>query len=118
MLIIWRRYPNTSIWITEYALNNDTLSDTQGFFNTSAEYFDRLTYVERYSYFGAFRSPVSNVGPNAAMLDGKGQLTDIGSWYLGGAATNNIPTESLATKHAASGMWGALVALGMVFFVL
>jgi hypothetical protein len=25
------------------------------------------------------------------MLTEKGELTDIGSWYLGGAATNNIP---------------------------
>ena len=52
------------------------------------------------------------------MLDGKGQLTDIGSWYLGGAATNNIPTESSAVKHVAGAMWGALLAVGMVFLML
>ena len=51
----------------------------------------RDSYVERYSYFGSFRSSVSNVGPNEAMLDQNGQLTDIGAWYLGGPATGNIP---------------------------
>ena len=49
------------------------------------------SYVERYSYFGSFRSSVSNVGPNEAMLDQNGQLTDIGAWYLGDSATGNIP---------------------------
>jgi hypothetical protein len=70
------------------------LTNTQSFFNSSAEYFDRISYVDRYSYFGAFRSDVSNVGPNAAMLTSNGKLTDIGSWYLGGAATNNIPSAT------------------------
>ncbi|GAM37197.1 hypothetical protein TCE0_022f06912 [Talaromyces pinophilus] len=91
-------YPNTSIWITEYALANADLKDTQAFFQTSAEYFDRLDYIERYSYFGSFRSSVSNVGPNAAMLTQDGQLTDIGSWYLGGAATGNVPSSSSSSS--------------------
>ncbi|KAH8594361.1 glycosyl hydrolase catalytic core-domain-containing protein [Bisporella sp. PMI_857] len=95
-------YPNTSIWITEYALNDQSLADTQYFFKTSAEYFDRISYIERYSYFGSFRSDVSNVGPNAAMLTQKGQLTDIGSWYLGGAATNNIPSKGAASRSGIS----------------
>ncbi|OKL57256.1 hypothetical protein UA08_07422 [Talaromyces atroroseus] len=73
-------YPNTSIWITEYALADADLSDTVSFFQTSAEYFDRIDYIERYSYFGAFQSSVSNVGPNAVMLTQDGLLTDIGSW--------------------------------------
>jgi len=47
--------------------------------------------VGRYSYFGAFRSEESNVGPNAVMLNNDGQLTDIGSWYLGGTATGVDP---------------------------
>lgn len=96
------RYPNTSIWITEYALANADLKDTQAFFQTSAEYFDRLDYIERYSYFGSFRSSVSNVGPNAAMLTQDGQLTDIGSWYLGGAATGNVPSSSSSSSSPTS----------------
>jgi hypothetical protein len=51
--------------------------------------------VARYSWFGAFRSVVSNVGPNQGMLDPYGNLTDIGSWYLGGNATGKaaIPDD-------------------------
>ncbi len=48
--------------------------------------------VTHYSYFGSFRSFTSNVGVNVAMLTSNGSLTDIGSWYLGGNATGNIPT--------------------------
>lgn len=107
------RYPNTSIWITEYALANADLKDTQAFFQTSAEYFDRLDYIERYSYFGSFRSSVSNVGPNAAMLTQDGQLTDIGSWYLGGAATGNVPSSSASSSSpTSSGSTGIGYKLG------
>ncbi|KAE9371439.1 glycoside hydrolase family 128 protein [Stipitochalara longipes BDJ] len=104
-------YANKSIWITEYALNNDTLADTQSFFNMSAEYFDRISYIQRYSYFGSFRSDVSNVGPNAAMLTQNGQLTDIGSWYLGGAATNNIPSANGFGVRVVPGIGAMLVTL-------
>lgn len=83
------------MWMTEYALNHQSLNKSQEFFRMSAEYFDRLPFVERYSYFGSFRSDISNVGPNAAMLDAKGRLTDIGSWYLGRAATGNIPSAGM-----------------------
>lgn len=96
------RYPNTSIWVTEYALADASLSDTQSFFQTLAEYFDRIDYIERYSYFGSFRSSVSNVGPNAAMLTQDGLLTDIGSWYLGGAATGNEPASSNSSSSGSS----------------
>ena len=60
--------------------------------------------LTHYSYFGAFRSDVSNVGPNAAMLDQKGKLTDIGSWYMGGVATNNIPKAGAADRMQTIGL--------------
>lgn len=50
--------------------------------------------ITHYSYFGAFRSDVSNVGVNTAMLTESGVLTDIGSWYMGGVATHNVPKAS------------------------
>ena len=64
----------------------------------SADVFDRN--ITHYSYFGAFRSDVSNVGANAAMLTQDGKLTDIGSWYMGGAATHNIPMSSDSTRNS------------------
>lgn len=84
-------FPNVTQWITEYNLDNQDLATTQSFYNTSSEYFDRMDSVGRYSLFGSFRSRDSNVGPNAAMLNNDGQLTDIGSWYLGNSATGIEP---------------------------
>ncbi|KAL3426464.1 hypothetical protein PVAG01_03255 [Phlyctema vagabunda] len=95
-------YSNMTIWVTEYALNNASLTETQEFFKTSAEYFDSHDNISHYSYFGSFRSDVSNVGANVAMLTSDGLLTDIGSWYLGGTDTGNIPSSEPATKTAAT----------------
>ncbi|TGJ80839.1 hypothetical protein E0Z10_g7910 [Xylaria hypoxylon] len=91
-------FPNKTQWITEYNLDNQDLETTQDFYNISAEYFDRLDSVARYSYFGSFRSKDSNVGENAVMLNNDGELTDIGSWYLGGTATGVKPTSGLAGR--------------------
>lgn len=101
-------YPNASIWVTEYALNNANLADTQSFYNQSADYLDELSYVERYSYFGSFRSSDSNVGPNVALLDKKGKLTQIGSWYLGGVGPANAALKEMALPPT------ILIWLGMV----
>ncbi|KAJ9137492.1 Glycoside hydrolase [Pleurostoma richardsiae] len=92
-------FPNTSMWVTEYNLNDQDLATTQSFYNTSAEYLDRLDYIERYSLFGAFRSTVSNVGENAAMLSAGGRLTDIGEWYLG-SSTKGVKPESKESPAA------------------
>ncbi|KAF2711799.1 glycoside hydrolase family 128 protein [Pleomassaria siparia CBS 279.74] len=140
-------YPNWTIWVTEWALPNQKLTDTQAMYNTTAEWFDRIEYVvplpislppythqgpiliaqrmrdpwqmltrvcrniTHYSYFGAFRSDVSNVGPNAAMLTQKGQLTDIGSWYLGGSATNSIPKGGAGRTVGSFAGWMLLVGV-------
>lgn len=53
--------------------------------------------MTHYAYFGAFRSTVSNVGPNNAFLTGKGKLTDMGANYLGQEETGNVPHGSAAT---------------------
>lgn len=84
-------FPNVSTWVTEYNLDNQDLGTTQEFFKMSSEYLDRLDYIERYSIFASFRSSVSNVGPNAAMLNRGGELTDIGAWYLGRESTGVDP---------------------------
>lgn len=73
--------------MTEWAYADQDLEATESSFNMSVEYFDRLDYVGRYSYFGAFRSYTSNIGPNAAMLNNQGKLTTIGVEYLGVSGT-------------------------------
>lgn len=109
-----RSFPNTSIWVTEYNLNDEDLATTQSFYNTSAEYMDRLDSVERYSLFAAFRSDVSNVGPNAAMLSAGGQLTDIGAWYLGRPATGVDPDSKSAGERVSAHRPTVLLAASML----
>ena len=113
------RFPDKPIWITEYNLDHQDLSATQAFYNSSADYFDKTNVVERYSLFGAFRSDVSNVGPNAAMLDKDGRLTDIGAWYLGRSSTGVIPSAGLRgvePQHAASLLGAAVAGFAILCF--
>lgn len=89
---------NKTIWVTEFADANVSLEESQTFYNQSSSYLDRTENVTHYSYFGAFRSDVSNVGANSAMLTQDGKLTDIGSWYLGGGKTGNVPKSGAANR--------------------
>ncbi|CAK7225896.1 hypothetical protein SCUCBS95973_006017 [Sporothrix curviconia] len=90
-------YPGVDQWITEFALDDAALNTTQEFFQDAVRFLDENDNVTNYSYFGSFRSFTSNVGINVAMLDSWGNLTDIGSWYLGGNATGIIPTNTSVT---------------------
>ncbi|KAH8164324.1 hypothetical protein CIB48_g3936 [Xylaria polymorpha] len=86
-------FPRAAIWVTEFAYANQNLQATQDFYNQAVNWMDGFDKIERYSYFGAFRSKTSNVGPNATFLNNAGQLTDIGSWYLGGGSTGVAPNS-------------------------
>lgn len=126
---------NKPIWVTEFADANANLQDSQTFYNQSSSYLDRTECVlfimidashtanhycrnvTHYSYFGAFRSDVSNVGVNSAMLTQNGKLTDIGSWYLGGGATGNVPKGVANRKITFLGS-GLLVGLATIWCVL
>ncbi|RYP32662.1 hypothetical protein DL766_003882 [Monosporascus sp. MC13-8B] len=107
-------FPNVTQWITEYNFDNQDLPTTQEFFNMSSEYSDRMDSVGRYSYFGSFRSEASNVGPNAVMLSNDGQLTDIGSWYLGGSATGVDPQSSAPAARLSRASFVMAVVVGIV----
>ncbi|KAJ2891981.1 Alkali-sensitive linkage protein 1-like protein 3 [Zalerion maritima] len=112
-------FPDTPLWITEYAYAHQDLKPTQYFYNQSQEYFDRLDFVERYSYFGSFRSEDSNVGKNAAFLNNDGNLTDIGSWYMGGAATGIDPQSGAVGRTSMDGgRWTLLGCLGVALMVV
>jgi hypothetical protein len=45
------------------------------------------------------------------MLTEKGKLTDIGSWYLGGVATNNIPHGAAGQAVKSFFGWTVVVAI-------
>lgn len=58
------------------------------------------------------------MGPNAAMLTQDGKLTDIGSWYLGGAATNNVPSGAgRECVRIRVSLWAGVLA-SMLLFLL
>lgn len=71
-----------------------------------------ISYITHYSYFGSFRSSVSNVGPNAAMLTQDGMITDIGAWYL------NVPAEGHVPQGAAGQPRPSYTVALLVVFVL
>jgi hypothetical protein len=104
--------------VTEFNYNDQDLTTTQDYFNTSMKYLDRLAYIERYSFFGAFRSSVSNVGPNAAMLSAGGRLTDIGAWYLGENATGVAPDSAAPRAWDRDPLMLALLASWMTIIAL
>lgn len=107
-----------TMWITEYAYDNAALNATQDFFQESLDYFDRLSYVTHYSYFGSFRSSSSNIGPNPAMLGADGQLTDIGLWYLGMNGTGVAPTSAAPRLRMSLGSVAAVVVAAAAGWLL
>ncbi|KAI1608758.1 glycosyl hydrolase catalytic core-domain-containing protein [Exophiala viscosa] len=81
-------YPNKKIWLTEFAVPAVSATDTLSFMNESLTYLDRLSYVERYGWFGAFRTDDAGAftGGGVSMFDNSGKLTELGATYLGGEA--------------------------------
>lgn len=108
---------NKSIWVTEFADANVSLLDSQTFYNQSSSFLDRNNNVSHYAWFGSFRSDVSNVGANSAMLTQDGKLTDIGSWYLGGGETGNVPKSDANRKLEFIGS-GLFVGLATMWCIL
>jgi hypothetical protein len=47
------------------------------------------------------------------MLTQNGKLTDIGSWYLGGASTNNVPKGDAAQIAKFCGWVFVVLAVGV-----
>ncbi|KAL9942896.1 hypothetical protein D7B24_005241 [Verticillium nonalfalfae] len=106
-------FPNTSIWVTEYAYAHQDLQPTEQFYNTTSDYFERVPDIGLYSYYGAFRSAASNVGPNVPFLNNAGELTDIGSWYLGVQAKGVKPQSAAGVARVSLGMMAASVVPAM-----
>ena len=79
-------YPSKPVWLTEFAIPRVSVEETAGFMNQSLPYLDGLEYVERYSWFGAFRDDDANewTGEGVSLFDGDGGLTALGTTWLGG----------------------------------
>ncbi|EXJ54471.1 hypothetical protein A1O7_09811 [Cladophialophora yegresii CBS 114405] len=79
-------YPDKPIWVTEFAIPSVTDDETEAFMNQSLPYLDGLDYVDRYSWFGAFREDEANewTGDAVSLFDRHGGLTDLGALWMGG----------------------------------
>lgn len=73
------------IWVTELALPKADAEATVQMMNATLPYLDGLEYVERYAWFGAFRSGKANewTGEGVALFDNGGGLTELGALYMG-----------------------------------
>ena len=82
------RDPPLKIWVTEMALPQADAEATVQMMNQTLPYLDRLDYVERYAWFGAFRTDDANewTGDGVALFDDNGGLTKLGALYMGGDA--------------------------------
>ncbi|KAE9371694.1 glycoside hydrolase family 128 protein [Stipitochalara longipes BDJ] len=88
--------PAPRLWITEFGNGHGVVQPTQDFFNEKTQFPGDANYIERYLCFGAFRSNAGKIDSNGYMLTQDGKLIDIRSWYLGGAAADNV--SSVASK--------------------
>jgi hypothetical protein len=109
------------IWITEMALPQQSAENTVQMMNQTLPYLDKLEYVERYSWFGAFRSKDANqwTGDGVALFDNGGGLTELGAVYLGSGFKEGQKGES-AGSVVGRNLWMAVamafatVGFGMV----
>ncbi|KAJ4320432.1 hypothetical protein N0V94_003403 [Neodidymelliopsis sp. IMI 364377] len=73
------------IWVTEMGLPQQDDDATVAMMNQTLPYLDGLDYVERYAWFGAFRTDDANewTGDGVALFDDDGGLTELGALYMG-----------------------------------
>jgi hypothetical protein len=95
-------------------LPQQSAEDTVNMMNRTLPYLDDLDYVEKYSWFGAFRTDDANewTGDGVALFDDDGGLTELGTLYLGDGFEQGQKGEG--EEDAASGLRvsvGMLVAL-------
>lgn len=114
------------IWVTEMALPQASAEDTTSMMNQTLPYLDGLESVERYAWFGAFRTDDANqwTGDGVALFNGDGGLTECGALYLGGEGSGFSVGQQGEGNGDANGDQGAAVGLhinsGLIFgsFVL
>ncbi|KAF2874036.1 glycosyl hydrolase catalytic core-domain-containing protein [Massariosphaeria phaeospora] len=105
------------IWVTEMALPQADVDATVAMMNQTLPYLDQLDYVEKYSWFGAFRTDDANewTGDSVALFDDDGGLTNLGALYLGGEA-NGFRTGQKGDVEGAAAHLHANI--GLIFSLL
>lgn len=109
------RDANLTLWITEMGLPQQSADNTVAMLNQTLPYLDGLDYVERYAWFGAFRTDDANewTGDGVALFDDDGGLTELGALYMGEGFS-----EGQKGEGSGAGMLGvnliAVVVMGLV----
>jgi len=87
---IWSRNGEFKLplWITEFASTSPDDAVVQDFLKQTIAYMDTLAFVERYSWFGAFRQDGTN-NDHYALLNASGNLTSLGETYLAKTAVSS-----------------------------
>jgi len=110
------------IWLTEWALPQQDAQATTQMMNQSLGYLDGAAYVERYAWFGAFRTDDANkwTGDGVALFDDEGGLTGAGALYLGGEFEKGQKGEgeSAGSRVGVSAVVVGLSLCAVVFGVL
>ncbi|KAJ6551420.1 glycosyl hydrolase catalytic core-domain-containing protein [Mycena capillaripes] len=92
------------IWVTEWACQNFnngpqcTQPEVAELLNQTQAFMDAQDWVERYAWFGVMRD-LGGVNPDDAMMNSKGQITDLGKQYIGAEApqTSGAPPSGTGT---------------------
>jgi len=129
------------IWVTEWACENFADSKAQcsdaeiaTFMNETQSFMDNTDWVERYAWFGAFRTMPSDVNPALALLDKDGKITPLGKQYIGSTSNDSgsggggsggglppVPSGTNAALRVRNGLCAllsTLVGLGVLALAL
>jgi hypothetical protein len=118
------RSENVSIWVTEMGLPQQSAENTVGMMNQTLPYLDQLEYVEKYAWFGAFRTEDANewTGDGVALFDEDGGLTKLGALYMGdgykeGQKGEGEDNAAMGSKRS-TGLMVALSLCAVVFGIM
>lgn len=113
------RDQNLGIWVTELGLPQQDADATVGMMNQSLPYLENLTYVERFAWFGAFRTDDANAwtGDGVALFDDDGGLTELGALYMGDGFAEGQKGEGSGAGTLGTNLV-AVVAAGLVTVVM
>jgi hypothetical protein len=107
------RNPTLKIWLTELGLPQQSADATVQMMNQTLPYLEKLDYLEKYAWFGAFRPKDANAwtGDGVALFDNNGGLTQLGALYMGNGYSKGQKGEGESVAAGTRVSTGMMVAL-------
>jgi len=96
------------IWITEVAVPQVDEDSTVEMMNQTLPWLEEKEVVERYAWFGMFRTDESNAwtGKQVAMFGKDGALTELGALYMNGVEVNGTTSAGQGEEVFTKGQKG------------